>query len=682
MRIITLIPLVPNVGLQTILRGLIEKLHTLKVKAVPMHPIWPHAQTTNKDIDKQLQDFNTPIPEELAEKLIGTGQQEKLLEYCVSYAYRHKQADILIVPGMTHGQRNSYATEFNIALTKALNAQAIFVTTKSKHLTEELHIAMQSLKEHAAGFIINKLGSPNDEMGHDYPQEILKKELIACNKLKIGKLLNLGTIPWSRDLSSPRVSDIQEHLKAKVLNDHKLKQHRATHFIIAGASVDHAIRSFKDNTLVITPIDRVDIILAAQLAVRNGTQLSGLLLTGGYDIPQALTDLCKKKPPFPILSVQTDTLRTVIHLQEMNTQIPPDDTERKQKANTLVEKFLQTKSLRALLKTTPPKSLTPYLFRHQLREKAHKAQKTIVLPEGEEPRIIQAAIECTQQSIAKCILLGNKTTIQKIAKQHKLTLPKDLTILNPSTLKRQYTQTLVQLRKHKGMTKEKATKALQNPILIGTLMVHTGKADGLVAGAITTTADTIRPALQILKTRKGVKLVSSIFFMCLPEQVLIYGDCAINPNPTVEQLVDIAQQSAHSAKQFGIEPKVAMISYSTGTSGSGEDVALVQEATKLLHQKNPSYPIDGPLQYDAASNKKVAKTKAPKSKVAGEATVFIFPDLNTANTTYKAVQRSAHILSIGPMLQGLSKPVNDLSRGASVEDIIYTIAITAIQSTK
>ncbi len=315
-----------------------------------------------------------------------------------------------------------------------------------------------------------------------------------------------------------------------------------------------------------------------------------------------------------------------------------------------------------------------------LVERARKANKRIVLPEGNEPRTIEAAITCHQRGIARCVLMGDSGRMHRLAGRRGMSIPPDIEIIDPTEIDRRYIDAMVELRQNKGLTAGLAEEELHDAVVLGTMMLQLGEVDGLVSGAVHTTANTIRPALQLIKTAPGVRLVSSIFFMCLPEQVLVYGDCAINIDPSAEDLADIAIQSAESAKAFGITPRVAMLSYSTGTSGSGSDVEKVKNATRIARELRPDLLIDGPLQYDAATIKTVAQSKAPDSQVAGRATVFIFPDLNTGNTTYKAVQRSADVISIGPMLQGLNKPVNDLSRGALVEDIVFTIALTAIQA--
>ncbi|OGT06979.1 MAG: phosphate acetyltransferase [Gammaproteobacteria bacterium GWF2_41_13] len=329
------------------------------------------------------------------------------------------------------------------------------------------------------------------------------------------------------------------------------------------------------------------------------------------------------------------------------------------------------------------KRLTPPMFNATLFDQAEQAKKTIVLPEGEEPRTIQAAIICAQKKVAHCILLGREESIRSIATQYHLSLPTDyLTIIDPVQIAHKYIKPMVELRKQKGLTEEEAQKQLTDSVVVGTMMVQQGEADGLVSGAIHTTANTVRPALQLIKMVPDANVVSSLFFMALPDEILVYADCAINQNPGAEVLADTAIQTADSAKQFGIDPRVAMISYSTLGSGAGPDVEKVQKAVELIRAKRSDIHVDGPLQYDAAADPIVGKLKAPKSEVAGRANVFIFPDLNTGNTVYKAVQRTNRIFCFGPMLQGLRKPVNDLSRGCLVEDIVYTIALTVVQSLK
>jgi len=382
----------------------------------------------------------------------------------------------------------------------------------------------------------------------------------------------------------------------------------------------------------------------------------------------------------PVLSSDTNTYDTAHMLANLSTAIPIDDPDRIEKAMEAVATKIDTDWLQEHLKVQRQRRLTPPAFRYQLSERARAANKRIVLPEGSEPRTVQAAIICHQRGPARCVLIGGPTEIRNVAQSQGLELPDDIEIINPSAVRDQYIDAMVEARKHKGLAHDMAEAMLEDNVVLGTMMVARDEADGLVSGAIHTTANTVRPALQLIKTHDQAKVVSSVFFMLLPQQVVVYGDCAINPDPNAEELADIAIQSAQSAEAFGIEPVVAMISYSTGESGTGLDVDKVREATRIARERRPDLLIDGPLQYDAAAIESVAKSKAPKSKVAGKATVVVFPDLNTGNTTYKAVQRSANVVSIGPMLQGLRKPVNDLSRGASVEDIVFTIALTAVQA--
>jgi phosphate acetyltransferase len=356
------------------------------------------------------------------------------------------------------------------------------------------------------------------------------------------------------------------------------------------------------------------------------------------------------------------------------------DYEHRDSVMSFVSGNIAEEPFKNALATEREFNLAPAMFRYRLIETSRKLKKRVVLPEGDEPRTIKAAMICHEKGIAHCILLGKPDQISKVAEEHGIALGKGIEILDPDQIRERYVEPMVELRKGKGLTPDAARRELTDTVVLGTMMLAQDEVDGLVSGAVHTTANTIKPAFQLIKTVPGCKAVSSVFFMCLPEQVVVYGDCAVLPNPTVEELADIAVQSAASAAAFGIPPRVAMLSYSTGTSGAGADVEHVKKATDLVREMRPDILIDGPLQFDAATVESVAKSKAPGSKVAGKATVFVFPSLNVGNITYKAVQRSANVVSIGPMLQGLRKPVNDLSRGALVDDIVYTIALTAIQA--
>ena len=434
--------------------------------------------------------------------------------------------------------------------------------------------------------------------------------------------------------------------------------------------------------LVVVPGDRHEVIMAAYLAELSGTHLAALLLSAGAAPDPQVSQLTRATAAvgLPVLLVEHDSYQTATRVRDLDPGLPVDDLERIEGVTDNIADALDPSWLESLTSTSRPRRFSPAAFRYQLVELARAADALVVLPEGTEPRTMRAAVACAERGIARCMLLGAADEVAAQARHLGLRLPGGVTIVDPRAVAERYVAPLAELRRHKRWTEEVAREHLADPITVGTMMLRQGEVDGLVCGATHTTAATVRPALQILGTKPGSRLVSSIFFMCLPDQVVIYGDCAINPQPNAEDLADIAIQSAASARTFGIEPRVAMISFSTGTSGSGTDVDKVAEATRIVRQREPGLAVDGPLQYDAAAIASVGRAKRPGSPVAGQATVFVFPDLDTGNTTYKAVQRSAQVLSIGPMLQGLAKPVNDLSRGALVDDIIYTVALTAIQA--
>ncbi|MDO4695007.1 MAG: phosphate acetyltransferase, partial [Eikenella sp.] len=482
--------------------------------------------------------------------------------------------------------------------------------------------------------------------------------------------------------SARRMLDIARYLNTRTVLGEAYLDNRVKEIVVAGQSATHMHDRFKPGALIIAPGDREDVMMAAALKSLSGVPLAGMLLTCDSLPSLPLQDILRPAlmNKLPILLTERDTYNTAYALSHQDAHIPADDVERMETVVDFVAENLDIGLLCRDIGQPRQLLLSPPAFRFRMMEQARLANKRIVLPEGSEPRTVEAAAICQSKGIARCVLLAKPQEVLDVAKTKGIELPEDLEIIDPAGIREQYIEPLVALRKHKGLTHGLAAQALEDTVVLGTMMLQQGDVDGLVSGAIHTTANTIRPALQLIKTAPGASLVSSVFFMLMPDQVLVYGDCAVNPEPTAEELADIAIQSADSAKAFGIEPKVAMISYSTGSSGSGAEVEKVKAATVLAQQKRPDLLIDGPLQYDAASVPSVGRQKAPDSKVAGQANVFVFPDLNTGNTTYKAVQRSANVLSVGPMLQGLRKPVNDLSRGALVDDIVYTIAITAIQS--
>jgi phosphate acetyltransferase len=440
--------------------------------------------------------------------------------------------------------------------------------------------------------------------------------------------------------------------------------------------------------LIITPGDRADVIIGSLAAASSKTMetISGILLTGGLKPEPPIWQLIKGfRPIVPILSVKHNTFPTAAVVDKIHATISPGDERKITQAIALFEKNVDIDEFSDRLTKARPTIITPKMFEYELIQKAKRDRQHIVLPEGEEERILRATEALLRREVVHITLLGDEEVIE--GKVSELGLHLDgVNIIDPvrSPDFEEYAETYFRLRKHKGITLENAHDIMSDVNYFGTMMVYKGQANGMVSGAIHSTAATIRPALEIIKTKPGISLVSSVFFMCLKDRVLVYGDCAVNPDPNAEQLAEIALSSAQTAMAFGIEPVVAMLSYSTGESGKGQDVEKVRKATQIAKQKAkemfPGLKIDGPIQYDAAVDPVVARTKMPDSEVAGRATVLIFPDLNTGNNTYKAVQRSAGAVAIGPVLQGLKYPVNDLSRGCTVPDIINTVAITAIQA--
>lgn len=619
-----------------------------------------------------------PIPAKQVERLLSENNVDVLMQQAVETAEPLLAAhDVVIVEGLASGAGGFYAGRVNLALAKALDADVVLVSATAEdadRTAESMAITAQSYRagEHdrVIGAIVTRVAEPVAAQAED-----LRRGLADVG------LQLVGTVPAKDELTWPRTADIVSGLDVKVLSQGD-QGRRVKDIIVAAQAVPGMLPLLREGRLLVVPGDRHDVILGVCLAAMNGVRLAGLLLTTGSEPDPRVWELCKPAAAtgMPILLTDQYTYETATTLYSFDPEIPPDDSERARAAAATVAATLDPDWLVDLPTATHITRVSPPAFRHRLTTRARAAGKRIVLPEGSEPRTLRAAVICQQRGIAQCVLLAPEAEVRAQAHGLGLKLPDDIEIIDPTRVDQRYVDGMVDARRHKGMTADRAVDELSDPIVLGTMMLRLDEVDGLVAGAVHTTAATVRPALQLLGTAPGAELVSSVFFMCLPDEVVIYGDCAVNPNPTPAQLADIAIQSARSAQAFGIEPRVAMISFSTGASGSGTDVAAVTEATRIVHERAPQLLADGPLQYDAAAIGSVARSKAPQSPVAGRATVFVFPDLNTGNTTYKAVQRSADVISVGPMLQGLAKPVNDLSRGALVDDIVYTIALTAIQA--
>ncbi len=706
-RTIMLIPTGTSVGLTSVSLGVVRSMEQKGVQLSVFKPIAQPRVSGNKDQTTEVLRSHSsittivePLTMEYVESLLTSSKKDVLMEEIVARYHDHtKNAEVILIEGLVPTRKHSFAQSLNYEIAKTLGAEIVFVTAPGNSSITQMQERLELVRnefggqrnKNIIGVIINKVNAPVDEQGRTRPDlsEIFDdstKATVANLDTKQLSALNLpvlASIPWNFDLIATRAIDMAKHLSAEIVNEGEIKTRRVKSVTFCARSIPHMLEHFRPGSLLVTSADRPDVLVSASLAAMNGVEIGAVLLTGGYNIDAPIRQLCEQafETGLPVFMVKSNTWQTSLNLQSFSLEVPADDHERIEKIQNYVARHISSDWIESLVADSErPNRLSPPAFRYQLTELARKAGKRIVLPEGDEPRTVKAASICAERGIATCVLLGNPEDIRRVAAAQGIELGTGIEIVDPVKVREEYVARLVELRKSKGMTEVVAREQLEDNVVLGTLMLEKGEVDGLVSGAVHTTANTIRPPLQLIKTAPGSSLVSSVFFMLLPEQVFVYGDCAINPDPTAEQLSEIAIQSADSAKAFGIDPRVAMISYSTGDSGAGSDVEKVREATRLAQEKRPDLMIDGPLQYDAAVMADVAKSKAPNSPVAGKATVFIFPDLNTGNTTYKAVQRSADLVSIGPMLQGMRKPVNDLSRGALVDDIVYTVALTAIQA--
>ncbi|GGC10487.1 phosphate acetyltransferase [Cellulomonas carbonis] len=504
-------------------------------------------------------------------------------------------------------------------------------------------------------------------------------------KHALGGDLPAWALPDDQLLSAPTVRALMEAVGGRLeAGDEELLSREALDLLVGAMSVEHLLEKLTDGAVIITPGDRSDVLLGLLMAhaAEGFPSLAGIILNGGFYPPSVIARLVNGLGQrLPIIRTELGTFRSANAAAGTRGRLTADSQRKVDTALALFERHVDGETLLARLDVARPSVVTPLMFEYQLLDRARSDRKHIVLPEGNDDRILRAASTLLQRQVARLTILGNEAAIRARATELGLDISA-ATIVDPKEgeLAERFAHEYAELRKHKGMTVERAREIVSSVSYFGTLMVQLGLADGMVSGAVHTTAHTIKPAFEIIKTVPGTSIVSSVFLMGLEDRVLVYGDAAVNPDPTAEQLADIAISSAQTAAQFGIEPRIAMLSYSTGESGTGPDVEKVRAATALVRERRPDLDVEGPIQYDAAVDASVAKTKMPDSTVAGRATVFIFPDLNTGNNTYKAVQRSAGAVAIGPVLQGLRKPVNDLSRGALVQDIVNTVAITAIQA--
>lgn len=590
--------------------------------------------------------------------------------------------DFVLVEGTDFsGEGAIIEWDINTVIAKNLGIPAVIIasgTGKSlEELVSNLYLAYDSFKEKGVDVLLvvaNKIQPKNVDL------------VVSGLKKKLPAKVLVGGIPDNPLLGSPTVKEIAEELNAKILFGKEGLNNRVNGFGVGAMQLRNYLMHLKKGSLVITPGDRADIILGALQAhiSSNYPTISGIVLTGGLLPEETIRKLIEGLSDIvPIVSVEDGTFSVANRIGAIRPRIYAENLEKISISIQEFEKCIPTKELAERLVTFKANGVTPRMFQYHLLKRAKSSTKHIVLPEGTDERILRATKKLVDDNVVKITLLGDTEQITSKIAELDIGLEVDaVSIIDPkeSSLFPVYADTLFELRKHKGVNLAMAKDLMEDVSYFGTMMVYKGHADGMVSGAVHTTQHTIRPALQFVKTKPGISIVSSIFFMCLPNRVTVFGDCAINPNPTAEQLAEIAISSADTSSSFGIEPKIAMLSYSSGTSGIGEDVDRVRLATGLVKKKRPDLKVEGPIQYDAAVDINVGKSKMPGSEVAGQATVFIFPDLNTGNNTYKAVQRETGALAIGPMLQGLKKPVNDLSRGCTVDDIYNTVVITAIQA--
>ena len=621
---------------------------------------------------------------ELLSVMGGRGIDPILEKIIRRYRDLAASCDLMIIEG-TDYQSHASSIEFdlNAQIARNLSAETVLVGSATglspDAAAEGLRVALDVYRGRSArvlGAVLNR--APLDVL------DAYRRAMVRAFNDGTGLL---GVFPEDLEISYPTVRELARHLGARVLFGSERLDMPIGGYLDAAMHLQNLLGRLRPQQVILTPGDRSDLLLGLIEADRsvNAPRLSGVLLTSGLlpgtEVMKLLEGL---RVTLPVLLVEEDALVVAESLRSIRTRIGPPKSEKVKRSLALFEKHAEVESLGAFMRATHPEILTPRMFTYNLLVKARRNRRHIVMPEGSEPRVVGAVKELLSRNAVTITLLGNEAEVLEALHAQGVELDGlTLRIVNPATSSRleAYSMAYHELRKHKGVTLDQARDFMQDVSYFGTMMVYLGEADGMVSGAIHTTQHTIRPALQIIRTDPGCAIVSSVFFMCLEEGVVVYGDCAVNPDPTASELSDIAIRSAETAKLFGVEPQVALLSYSTGDSGSGADVEKVREAVCMTRRKRPDLPIEGPIQYDAAVDEGVARLKLPGSKVAGRATVLIFPDLNTGNNTYKAVQRETGALAIGPILQGLRKPVNDLSRGCSVDDIINTVLITAIQAT-
>lgn len=682
----------PRSGKSLLSLGLMDALLSRMAKVAYYRPIITEGKKSKIDSHLQLilQTFNLKVDYENAYsytkqkmiQLVNLGKKGEVIDTIMNdYKKLEEEYDFVLVEGSDFEDEVSvFEFEINLQIAKNLGLPVLINASGDNSIEDSiqnLELAYKSFLGKEIGvmaIVINKI------------QEKNRSKFIKGIQKFCADEVQILAIPVNELLSNPSVREVVEALNGKVLFGEHLLDGIVGSFSVGAMQLHNYLTHIGQNNLVITPGDRADIILGVLQAHKSASypRMVGIILTGGLIPEESILRLIEGLDDIiPIISVEENTFKAANKIGRINCKIRPDETTKIQLSLETFYKYVDSDLLIENVTNFTSKGITPKMFQYNLLKKARKVRKHIVLPESEDLRILEATDRLIAADVVDITLLGKKETIEKSLIKSGILLPLDkVTIIDPvnSVYYADFVETFYELRKHKNVNHDIAKDLMSDVSYFGTMMVFKGLADGMVSGAIHTTQHTIRPALQIIKTKKGISIVSSAFFMCLEDRISVFGDCAINPNPTAEELAQIAISSAESSQAFGIEPKIAMLSYSSGSSGIGEDVERVRKATELVKTLRPDLQIEGPIQYDAAVDMTVGKSKMPDSLVAGQANVLIFPDLNTGNNTYKAVQRETGAVAIGPMLQGLNKPVNDLSRGCTVEDVYNTIIITAIQA--
>jgi phosphate acetyltransferase len=694
----------PQSGKSVVALGMMEMLSGRAERLGFFRPIVPSGPEPDTEIElmrdryrlEASHDEMQALTDEEAQAAIAAGDRDEVKRRVVA-AYRRLEAgcDVVICEGTDYaGESPALDFDLNADLANELGAPVLVVVhgNTPEEAMEAARVARESLRDRGCelfGVVVNRV-----------PIGVLRD--VTTSLAHQDDERPAYVLPEQPELAYPTVGEVARTLEARPLfeaverrraswagtstplaeagDDMRQREVRAVR--IGAMSVEHFIDDLEEGTLVIVPGDRADILVASITCTLSSAfpSVSALVLTGGYELNPTVRQLLEVAP-FPVLEVDSRTYRAAALVESVRPAITAGNERKVASALGVFEAGVDATELEQRIALDRPARMTPTMFEYDLIERAKADRRHIVLPEGDDERVLRATDILLRRGVVDLTVLGNPADISSRAAALGLDL-EGVDVLDPETspLRAVYAETFHELRKDKGVTEELALETAGDVSYFATLMVNAGDADGMVSGAAHTTGDTIRPAFQIIKARDGVSVVSSVFLMLLPERVLVYGDCAVNPKPDSNQLADIAISSAETAATFGIEPRIAMLSYSTGESAKGAGVEAVRSAAEFVRERRPELKVEGPIQYDAAVDASVAEKKLPGSEVAGHASVFIFPDLDTGNISYKAVQRTSGAVAIGPVLQGLNKPVNDLSRGCTVQDIVNTVVITAIQA--